>query len=105
MKHQAGEKFSITGVDLNIEINGCFPGGQGRAMHITENSYQITVNGVPMDITERHLDLLQSSVIKEAETGVIEIPKSALEDMVQIPLAPPDEIRTTKKLGRPKKTK
>jgi ribosomal protein L24 len=65
MQHQTGEKFNIKGADLNIEISGCFPGGQGRTLSIRENSYQITINGVPMDITESHLELLKNSVKKE----------------------------------------
>ncbi len=104
MKFNAGDKFEIDGISLRVEIEGCFPGGQGRSLRVTENSYQITVNGVPMDISERHLDLLRDSK-KAVSTGVL--PTEIVVEKESIEIVKPDvEVVVIKKrMGRPPKVR
>lgn len=108
MKHVPGKKFEIKNANFAVEVNGCYPGGQGRMIRWMENSYQITINGIPMEITERHLDLLESaSTITPAEPAytvnepIYDVPPAIVEEMVQPEPAEPAK----KKTGRPRKAK
>jgi len=91
MKYVAGRKFKISGIDLDIEVNGCFPGGQGRSIRWMQNSYQITMNGIPMEITEQGLETLENAM---HEIAIVETdgPVNSQEPLVE-----------KKKRGRPRK--
>ena len=67
MKYKYNDKFKIKNVNLDLEVLGCFPGGQQRTVQMKENSYKVLMNGCEVDITERNLDLLKESEIKEEE--------------------------------------
>ena len=65
MKYKYNDKFKIKNVNLDLEVLGCFPGGQQRTVQMKENSYKVLMNGCEVDITERNLDLLKQSEVKE----------------------------------------
>jgi len=58
MKYQYKDKFTVENANFDVEVLGCFPGGQQRTIHTKENSYQVLVNGVEFNITESNLEQL-----------------------------------------------
>ena len=67
MKYKYNDKFKIKNINLDLEILGCFPGGQQRTLQLKEDSYHVLMNGCEIDITERNLNLLKESEAKDEE--------------------------------------
>lgn len=104
MKYPTGRKFDIKNADMLIEICGCYPGGQGRMVRWMQNSYQITLNGVPMEITEESLDTLFAAM-RSDEQKAIETKAVAVEYKAEEPEQPkPQETKPeAPRRGRPRK--
>ena len=89
MKYVYSENFEIKGINLKIEILGCFPGGQRRTINVKDDSYKVLMNGIEMEcVTEKNLELLVNASVKEI-----------------IDTKPPLIEEQKKKRGRPAKVK
>lgn len=63
-----GEKLTLKGVNLEIDVVGFYPAGQQRTMQVKENSYDIKLNGIPVSISETNLNALIVSADEETIT-------------------------------------
>ena len=82
MKYAYADSFEINGINLKVEILGCFTGGQRRQIMVKEDSYKVLINGVEMEcVTESNLELLVKASLK-GNAQVLTIPPAAINETI-----------------------
>ena len=69
---KSGEKFTLKGITVDVEIIGVFPASQTKD-RITE--YVATLNGEKMKVKESFFEMLKNAEVKEEQKIEEEKPK------------------------------